>query len=66
MIFTGNGIVWNHENDKALAIFKDGEFRTNDKIVQEKLISYGFEGELEEGEEHEESDEKQTKGKKDK
>lgn len=60
MIFTGNGIVWDHENDKALAIFKNGEFHTDDKNVQEKLISYGYDGELEDGEE------KQAKGKKEK
>jgi hypothetical protein len=40
--FTGTGIVWDAENDKALCTFENGEFYTDDKIVINKLKELGF------------------------
>lgn len=43
-VITGkkNGVVWDGENNRPLATFKDGVFRTEDQSVAEKLKALGF------------------------
>ncbi|MED2978199.1 hypothetical protein P4284_16045 [Bacillus swezeyi] len=40
-----NVIVWDKENDKPLAAFKNGIFETEDQAVTKKLKANGYEGE---------------------
>jgi hypothetical protein len=37
MIFYGNGIVWDKENNKRLCKFVDGQLETDDKRIIEAL-----------------------------
>ena len=39
----GNGIYWDPKANKALATFKNGEFKTEDKKVADTLGKAGYE-----------------------